>query len=196
MTYKLLIGQRAYSSWSLRGWLPFDAFDIPFDLQKAVIYGDDFYDDVFAFAGGSTVPAVVTPDGGQLTDSLAIAWHLAEAFPNRGLLPADPKTRANALSLISTMHSGFMALRAACPMNLWTAWDGFEPDEAVQADLAKELKALPERKRRTFLRYLRKQEEGKKFCFRIEDKQAAVLGRENVLMDGLIESKNQCSNML
>jgi glutathione S-transferase len=71
------------------------------------------------------VPVVRTPEGGLLTDSIAIAWHLAEAFPDRGLLPGDPKDRAEAISLIAEMHSGFTALRGACPMNLYTGWAGF-----------------------------------------------------------------------
>ncbi|MEM7721964.1 MAG: glutathione S-transferase [Pseudomonadota bacterium] len=135
MTYTLLIGQRSYSSWSLRGWLPFDAFDIPVRVEHAVIYGDTFYDDVAAFGGHRTVPVARTPQGGMLTDSLAIAWHLAEAFPDTPLLPSDPIDRATAQSLISEMHSGFTAIRSACPMNLRTAWADFEVSQAVQADL-------------------------------------------------------------
>jgi len=137
MTYRILIGQRSYSSWSLRGWLPFAAFDIPVAVEHAVIYGDDFYDAVAAFGGHRSVPALRTPQGGILTDSIAIAWHLAETFPDRGLLPSDPIQRANAQSMIAEMHSGFMPLRAACPMNLRTAWGGFEPSDAVLADLAR-----------------------------------------------------------
>lgn len=49
MTYKLLIGQKSYSSWSLRGWLPFAIFDIPVEVSSAVIYSDAFADDVTAF---------------------------------------------------------------------------------------------------------------------------------------------------
>jgi len=137
MTYKLLIGQRGYSSWSLRGWLPFAAHGIPYELLKAEIYGGDFARDVAEFGGGTTVPAVVTPEGGKLTDSLAIGWHLAEAFPDRGLLPEAPGLRAMAMSMICEMHSGFSALRSACPMNLFTGWHGMTPSEPVLADLAR-----------------------------------------------------------
>lgn len=137
MTYEILIGQKSYSSWSLRGWLAFAAFDIPVTVQSAVIYSDSFYDDVAAFGAHRTVPAVRTPDGGMLTDSLAIAWHLANAFPDKGLLPRDPVACADALSIMAEMHSGLMALRAACPMNLRTAWVGFEPSDAVLADVAR-----------------------------------------------------------
>ena len=137
MSYEILIGQRTYSSWSMRGWLPFAAFDIPVVAKSAVIYSDEFYDDVKAFGGVRTVPVVRTPEGGILTDSLAIAWHLAEAFPNKPMLPKDPKARAMAQSIIAEMHSGFAALRGACPMNLRHAWEGFEPSDAVKADLAR-----------------------------------------------------------
>ena len=137
MTYRLLIGQKSYSSWSIRGWLAFAAFDIPVEVSSAVIYGDSFYDDVAAFGGHRTVPCAVTPEGGRLTDTMAIAWHLSEAFPDRGLLPVDPGARAEALSLISEMHAGFSALRGACPVNLRTAWAGFEPSEAVLKECAR-----------------------------------------------------------
>ena len=137
MTYKILIGHRLYSSWSLRGWLPFAAFDIPVQVHDTLLYDASFYDDVRDFGGAGTVPVVITPDGAALTDSLSIVWHLAQAFPDRGLLPDDPKQRAMAMNMIAQMHSGFTALRGACPMNRATAWIGFDPDDAVRADLAK-----------------------------------------------------------
>jgi glutathione S-transferase len=124
MTYQLLIGQRGHSSWSLRGWLPFAVFDIDVAVNATRIYSDEFAAEVAAFGGAGTVPVVRTPEGGLLTDSIAIAWHLAEAFPDRGLLPTDPQDRAEAISLIAEMHSGFTALRGACPMNLYTGWAG------------------------------------------------------------------------
>ena len=137
MTYELLIADRSYSSWSLRGWLPFAAFDIPVEVSVTRLYDDRFARDVSAFAPGRTVPVVRTPEGGLLTESIAIAWHLAEAFPDRGLLPTDPVARARALSLVSEMHAGFTALRGACPMNLRTGWVGFQPSEEVRRDLAR-----------------------------------------------------------
>jgi len=135
MTYTLLIGQRLYSSWSLRGWLAFEAFDIACRVETVEIYSDGFADRVAGFAGGPGVPAALTPQGGRLTDSLAIAWHLAEAFPERDLLPRDPIPRAMAQSMIAEMHSGFAALRRTCPMDLSRAWIGFAPDADVRADL-------------------------------------------------------------
>lgn len=137
MTYDLLIGQRSYSSWSLRGWLPFAVWDIPVTLHHAVFYTEGFAEAVAAFSGGTTVPAAKTPEGAVLSDSLAIAWHLAEAFPEKGLLPEAPLARAEAMSLVAEMHAGFPALRGACPMNFRTAWDGFVPGAAGRADLAR-----------------------------------------------------------
>lgn len=137
MTYKLLIGQQLYSSWSLRGWLPFIVHDIPVEVQRAKMYDPSFLTSVKAFGGDKTVPIVHTPEGGVLSDSIAIAWHLAEAFPDRGLLPDDPAQRALAQSMIAEMHSGFTALRGACAMNLATGWADFAPSGEVLADLAR-----------------------------------------------------------
>ena len=138
MTYTLLIADKSYSSWSLRGWLSFRAFDLPVTVKTTRMYCDQFRLDLEAFAPGNrTVPIVRTPTGGLLTDSIAIAWHLDRAFPDKGLLPTDPNARATAMSLIAEMHSGFTGLRGACPMNLRTGWAGFEITDAVRADLAR-----------------------------------------------------------
>ncbi len=135
MTYDLLIGDRSYSSWSLRGWLLFEAFGLPFREHRTRLYSDEFSRDVAAFAPGRTVPVVRIPEGGLWTDSSAIAEGLAEAFPEAGLWPRDPVARALARSVVAEMHAGFGALRVACPMNLRTRSGGFVPSEAVLADL-------------------------------------------------------------
>ncbi len=137
MEYTLLIGQRTYSSWSLRAWLPFAVHRIPVTVEDALLYDPGFAERVAAFGGHRTVPVLRTPEGGVLTDSIAIGWHLSETFPDRGLLPADPVDRAAAQSMMAEMHSGFAALRGACPMNLATAWRGFRPDDTVRADVAR-----------------------------------------------------------
>ncbi len=138
MTHVLLIADKSYSSWSLRGWLAFRAFDIPVEVRTTRMYCDQFLKDLAAFVPDTrTVPIVKTPQGGVLTDSLAIAWHLAEAFPDHGVLPKDPAARAEAMSLVAEMHSGLTGLRGACPMNLRTGWAGFEATDAVTADLAR-----------------------------------------------------------
>lgn len=137
MTYDLAIGDRAYSTWSLRGWLLFAAFDIPVTVTRAQMWTPDFAALLDRFAPAVTVPAVRTPQGAILTDSLAIAETLAEAHPEAGHWPTDPKARGMARSLAAEMHSGFTALRGACPMNLRVAWAGFTPEADVTADLAR-----------------------------------------------------------
>ncbi|WP_424976313.1 glutathione S-transferase [Dinoroseobacter sp. S124A] len=142
MTYDLLIADRSYSSWSLRGWLCLAAFDLPHTLTETRMYTAGFRDDLAAFAPGltgaaapRTVPMLRLPEGGVLSDSLAIAETLAERHPEAGLWPADPVARALARSLVSEMHSGFTALREACPMNLRVAYRSVPVSEAVRADL-------------------------------------------------------------
>ncbi|PWJ16159.1 glutathione S-transferase [Jannaschia seohaensis] len=137
MTYDLLIGDCAYSSWSLRGWLLFDAFGLPVRARHTRMYSDEFARDLAAWAPARTVPTVRTPEGGLWTDSLAIAEGLAEAHPEAGHWPADPVARAAARSLVAEMHSGFTALRGACPMNLRVKSGGFTPSDAVLTDLAR-----------------------------------------------------------
>ncbi|MFO6464745.1 glutathione S-transferase [Jannaschia sp. KMU-145] len=137
MTHQILIGDRAYSSWSLRGWLLFHAFGLPVEEHRTQMYSDDFARDLEAWAPARTVPTVRTPEGGILSDSLAIAEYLAETYPEAGHWPREAKARALARSIAAEMHSGFTALRGACPMNLRVKWEGFEASEAVAADLAR-----------------------------------------------------------
>jgi broad specificity phosphatase PhoE len=91
MTYQLLIGQRGHSSWSLRGWLPFAVFDIDVSVQTTRIYSDEFKLSSRSLRRCGHGARRGHPEGGLLTDSIAIAWHLAEAFPDRGLLPGRPE---------------------------------------------------------------------------------------------------------
>lgn len=142
MTYRLLIADRSYSSWSLRGWLSLAAFELPVSLTETRMYLPGFRTDLAAFApeltgaaAPRTVPILRLPEGGLLTDSLAIAETLAERHPEAGLWPADPVARALARSLVAEMHSGFSALREACPMNLRVAYSDVPVSDAVRADL-------------------------------------------------------------
>lgn len=136
MTYDLILGDYAYSSWSLRGWLLLDRFGLPYrtrllDFNAEASVAEQLAD----LAPARTVPTLVTPEGAIVSDSLAIAEELANRHPEAGLWPADPRARATARTLAAEMHSGFAALRAACPMNLRTAYKGVTPSEAVRADL-------------------------------------------------------------
>ena len=137
MTYDLAIGDRAYSSWSLRGWLLFDAFGLPVRVQRARLYTDDLPRLLEGFFPARTVPVMRTAEGTVVAESLAIAEELASRHPEAGLWPKDPAARAVARMLAAEIHAGFNALRSHCPMNLRISYTGCDPTDAVLADLAR-----------------------------------------------------------
>lgn len=137
MTYQLAIGDRAYSSWSLRGWLLFDAFGLPVQTRIARLYTDEFPRLLADFPPAKTVPVMRTNDGSVVPDSLAIAEELASRHPDAGLWPKAPAARAVARVLATEMHAGFGALRGHCPMNLRISYTDCAPPDTVLADLAR-----------------------------------------------------------
>ena len=136
MTYSLAIGDRMYSSWSLRGWLLFGRFGIPVRTELLHMYTPDFSRSLAEFGLARTVPALrIEDDALALWDSLAIAETLAERHPGAGYWPTDPGARALARTLSAEMHSGFSALRDECTMNIRKTYTDFPVSEAVSADL-------------------------------------------------------------
>ncbi|MEO3416842.1 glutathione S-transferase [Roseovarius sp. CAU 1744] len=135
MTYDLILGDYAYSSWSLRGWLLFERFGIARRTGMVNFKKGGVAEQMPEWAPARTVPAVRTPEGALLTESIAIAEELAQRHPEAGLWPDEPGARATARSLAAEMHAGFAALRGECPMNLRLAYAGVTPSEAVAADL-------------------------------------------------------------
>jgi glutathione S-transferase len=118
MTLTLLIGNKNYSSWSLRPWLAMKVAGIPFEEELISLDAPDFKARVGRIAGNGKVPALI--DGAvYVWESLAIIEHLAERFPHARLWPADAAARSHARALAAEMHAGFSALRRECPMNLW-----------------------------------------------------------------------------
>jgi len=122
---KLYIGNKNYSSWSMRPWVLLKQAGIPFE-EVMVRFGADpfsagspFKQAVLAVSPGGRVPVLVD-EGFAVWDTLAIAEYLAEKFPDKQLWPQDAKARARARarSVCAEMHSGFGALRSACPMNI------------------------------------------------------------------------------
>jgi len=118
---QLLIGNKNYSSWSMRPAVLVRHFNLP--VTEVMLRFDSFAPgSVFktrlaALPAAGKVPVLI--DGDQVVwDSLAIAETLAERFPDAGLWPRDAAARARARSLCAEMHSGFGALRSACPMNI------------------------------------------------------------------------------
>ncbi|HLG81082.1 MAG TPA: glutathione S-transferase family protein [Bradyrhizobium sp.] len=119
MTLTLVIGNKNYSSWSMRPWLALRANDIAFEEVFIPLYTDDPADKqrILSFSRAGKVPALVDGDI-TVWDSLAIIEYLAERFPQAKLWPEDRAMRAHARSISAEMHSGFMALRSECGMNL------------------------------------------------------------------------------
>jgi glutathione S-transferase len=117
----LYIGNKNYSSWSMRPWVLLTQARIPFD--EVMVRFDSFAaDSQFKQQIGSVNPTGKVPvlvDGGfAVWDTLAIAEYAAEKFPDRQLWPQDAQARARARSVCAEMHSGFQHLRGACPMNV------------------------------------------------------------------------------
>lgn len=135
MTHDLYIGDRLFSSWSMRGWLLFDAFDIPVTPHLVGLYTGTMAADLAPLAPARLVPCMRAADGTVIGESLAIAEYLAETHPDAGLWPQSPAARATARWLCAEMVAGFQALRTDCPMQLARVWQGFNPSDAVRADL-------------------------------------------------------------
>ncbi len=125
-----------------------EKFGLPYATKVVGLYAGTMADEMSNLAPAKTVPAMVTPEGHVLTDSLAMGETLAERHPDAGLWPTDPAARALARSITAEMHSSFMPLRDACPNMICCTWDGFEPSEAVLQDIKRieELWALARRR--------------------------------------------------
>ena len=119
MALKLAIGNKNCSSWSMRPWLALRANDIPFEEVLIPLYTDNPADKqrIVSFSRAGKVPVLVDGDI-TVWDSLAIIEYIAERFPEKKLWPDDVAARAHARSVSAEMHSGFMALRNECGMNL------------------------------------------------------------------------------
>jgi glutathione S-transferase len=118
---QLYIGNKNYSSWSMRPWVLLKQAGIPFD--EVMVRFDSFdKDSKFKETIGAVNPVgrvpVLVDDGFAVWDTLAISEYLAEKFPDKQLWPQDAKKRARARSVCAEMHSGFGNLRSHCPMNI------------------------------------------------------------------------------
>ena len=115
---KLVIGNKNYSSWSMRPWLVLRANNIAFEEVFIPLYTDKTDKDrLLSVSRSGKVPALIDGDV-TVWDSLSIIEYLAEKFPEAGLWPDDRTARAHARSISAEMHSGFMPLRNECGMNL------------------------------------------------------------------------------
>ncbi|MEY4756900.1 MAG: hypothetical protein RJA34_1798 [Pseudomonadota bacterium] len=118
---KLFIGNKNYSSWSMRPWVLLRQAGI--DFQEVMLRFDSFspessFKRMLANVNPVGKVPVLEVDGFAIWDTLAISEYLAETYPDKQLWPRDPMARARARSVCAEMHSGFTGLRSACPMNI------------------------------------------------------------------------------
>lgn len=130
----LYIGNKNYSSWSLRPWLLLQHFGIPFTEKIVGVAGRGANDLHRAYSSNGLVPCLHVDDF-QIWDTLAIAEFLAEQYPALHLWPSDKLARARARSMSAEMHSGFGNLRAKCGMNIKMRLKGAPLGPEVQADI-------------------------------------------------------------
>lgn len=129
---ELYIGNKNYSSWSLRPWLLMKHFGVHFVEHMVSVAGRDYNPALKPIAGNARVPCL-HDDGFAIWESLAIAEYLAERDPR--MWPAGHRARARARSISAEMHAGFGSLRTAMPMNLKLKLKGKPASPEVQRDI-------------------------------------------------------------
>lgn len=133
---QLVIGNKNYSSWSMRPWVALRAFGIPFEEVRIGLYEPDTATQIAEYSLAGRVPVLLANDI-TVWDSLAICEFVAEQFPNINMWPEDIAARATARSVCAEMHSGFGALRSDMPMDI----KGFHPGKGrtpgSQADIGR-----------------------------------------------------------
>jgi len=137
MSLKLVIGNKNYSSWSMRPWLAMRATHIAFEEIFIPLYtGQSDKNRILTFARSGKVPILID---GETTvwDSLAIIEYLAERFPDARLWPENRAERAHARSISAEMHSGFLSLRSECGMNLHRPVGAIKLSEDARADITR-----------------------------------------------------------
>ncbi len=113
----IYLGNKNYSSWSMRGWLALKQTGEPFEEVVIPLYGPESRETILSYSPSGKVPAIRHGDV-VVWESLAVAEYLAETFPAAGLWPEDPAARAHARAVSAEMHAGFPALRQELPMNV------------------------------------------------------------------------------
>jgi glutathione S-transferase len=134
MSFTLIIGNRNYSSWSLRAWLVMKLTGAAFDEVVIPLDQPETHRAILAHSAAGRVPVLRHGDV-TVWDSLAIAEYLAELFPGAGLWPAAPAVRAEARAVTAEMHSGFSAMRGALPMDLRAIQPVDKVSAAVRDDI-------------------------------------------------------------
>src|SRR5262245_12604853 len=110
----LVIGNKNYSSWSMRAWLALKHIGVDFDEVRIPLYNEGHKEKILGYSPAGKVPVYIE-DGNAVWDSLSILEYIAEKHPS--LWPADPRARALARSVSAEMHSGFTAIRGSIFFN-------------------------------------------------------------------------------
>jgi glutathione S-transferase len=132
----LVIGNKNYSSWSMRPWVALTAFNIPFTEVRVLLDQQETANNIAKYTYSGRVPVLLAGDI-TIWDSLAICEYLAEQFPDKHLWPQDVAARAMARSVCAEMHSSFASLRSTMSMNIRASWPGRGRTPDTQADIGR-----------------------------------------------------------
>lgn len=132
----LVIGNKNYSSWSMRPWVWMRHHNISFTEKRIPLYTPDTSSQIAAYSVGSTVPILVDGDI-RIWDSQSILEYLAEQYPDASAWPQQVAARAHARSVSAEMHSGFAALRSAMPMDCRRKIENYEMPADVEKDVSR-----------------------------------------------------------
>ena len=134
-SFELIIGNKNYSSWSLRPWIAMKTMQVPFNETLVQLDFDSDNIELLKYSPSQKVPVL---KHGELTvwDSLAILEYVAELSPEKAFWPKDPSARAIARAISCQMHSGFADLRNECPMNMRRKPQAIELSDGAKRDVA------------------------------------------------------------
>lgn len=133
---KLFIGNKNYSTWSMRAWLALRGSGVPFEEEMARLDGEGWKDKLIRISPTGNVPALVDDDV-YIAESLAIVEYAADKYPEKALWPEDRKLRGRARAAACEMHAGFQTLRSKAPMNLRASYPGRVDRSSVETDVAR-----------------------------------------------------------
>lgn len=133
---RLVIGNKVYSSWSMRPWIVMRAHALPFEETVVPLRDTSTKDRILAHSPSGKVPCLIDGDV-TVWESLAIMEYLADRFPDKAIWPRDGKARAHARAVSAEMHAGFQKLRGECPMVITKRYAPRQRSPEVMADVAR-----------------------------------------------------------
>ena len=133
---RLIIGNKNYSSWSLRAWLPLRHFGLEFEEERVALFEPGYKERILTYSPAGKVPVLIDGEA-AIWESLAIGEYLAETLPELEMWPLPAAERALARSISAEMHAGFAQLRTHMPMNIRASHPGKGRTPGVEADIAR-----------------------------------------------------------